>query len=147
MKLFSEHSIGTVDARLWVGDARDCLQRLPRQSVDLIVTSPPYFVGKEYDSSQHVGDFVEELRRVVPAMLNCLKPGGSLCWQVGNHVLNGRLTPLDAIVISELRSVETLILRNRIIWTFGHGTILRSASVVATRLSYGIRRETSTIST
>jgi adenine-specific DNA-methyltransferase len=122
MKLFSEHSLGTTEARLWWGDARTGLQRLPHQSVDLIVTSPPYFVGKEYDSSQRVGDFVAQLRRVLPPMINCLKPGGSLCWQVGNHVQKGCLTPLDAIIVAELWSIGALILRNRIIWTFGHGT-------------------------
>ncbi|MGO4128851.1 site-specific DNA-methyltransferase [Inquilinus sp. YAF38] len=104
-----------------MGDALDCLERLSPASVDLIVTSPPYFVGKEYDASQSVKDFVAEIRRVLPAMMRCLKPGGSLCWQVGNHVQNGRLTPLDAVIVAELQSDNIFLLRNRIVWTFGHG--------------------------
>ncbi len=121
MKLFSEHTSGSTMARLWHGRARDCLEQLLPESVDLIVTSPPYFVGKEYDASQSVADFVTELRQVLPGMTRCLKPGGSLCWQVGNHVQNGRLTPLDAIIVGQLQLDDTFVLRNRIIWTFGHG--------------------------
>jgi adenine-specific DNA-methyltransferase len=90
--------------------------------VDLVVTSPPYFVGKEYDTSINVADFVTELRRTIPGIVASLKNGGSVCWQVGNHVNKGRLTPLDAIIVGELASHPDLILRNRIIWTFGHGS-------------------------
>ena len=45
-----------------------------------------------------------------------------MCWQVGHHVKDGVATPLDALVyIAALDSPE-LILRNRIVWTFAHGT-------------------------
>lgn len=122
MKLFSKFTLNSVNAFLNQGKAHELLSQLPSESVDLIVTSPPYFVGKEYDTSKSVTDFVAELKLVLPEMSRSLKAGGSLCFQVGNHVQNGRLTPLDAVIVGLLQLNESFILRNRIIWTFGHGT-------------------------
>lgn len=109
-------------AELWLGDAKAHLEALPDESVDLLLTSPPYFVGKEYDTSRALADFAAEVRRVSPEIERVLRPGGSICWQVGNHVDDGRLTPLDAVLYGIFAEREDLILRNRIIWTFGHGT-------------------------
>jgi len=121
MELFSKRNYGQAEGYLWQGDANEFLLKLPPTSVDLVVTSPPYFVGKEYDASRRIEDFSVEFQRVLPAILRCLKPGASVCWQVGNHVQNGRITPLDAIIIARLQSSQDLVLKNRIIWTFGHG--------------------------
>lgn len=95
---------------------------MPPGSVDLVVTSPPYFLGKEYDTSRSIQDFRLEIRRAIPAISHALRPGASICFQVGNHVQKGALTPLDAIIINEMLQYEDFILRNRIIWTFGHGS-------------------------
>lgn len=109
------------------GDCIELLRKLPDASVDLVITSPPYCIGKAYEDphndiktfkKQHT-DIFEELYRVV-------KPGGSICWQVGYHISDKCVIPLDCIVydiftsLSEQRNYP-LILRNRIIWTFGHG--------------------------
>lgn len=109
-----------LQAELRQMDAFRLLEELPANSIDLIVSSPPYFMGKEYDTSTSVDDFIDAHKRLFPLLLACLKPGGSLCWQVGNHVADGVLVPLDALVFSSFQSKE-LLLRNRIVWTFGHG--------------------------
>jgi adenine-specific DNA-methyltransferase len=102
-------------------DAFDFLKSLDEGSVDLIVSSPPYFMGKEYDQSKNIDDFVDIHQRLLPALTRALRPGGSICWQVGNHAHAGVITPLDALVFAAFRSPD-LSLRNRIVWTFGHGT-------------------------
>lgn len=102
-------------------DAFEFLAGLPKSSVDLVISSPPYFMGKEYDRSTKVGDFIEDHTKLLPLLLACLRPGGSICWQVGNHVRDGVVTPLDALVFAAFQS-EELFLRNRIVWAFGHGT-------------------------
>jgi adenine-specific DNA-methyltransferase len=112
----------SVNASLWLGDALAFLGSLPNDSVDLMVTSPPYFMGKEYDRSRSLRDFRGELARVAPEIVRVIRPGGSLCWQVGNHVHRGEITPLDTVIIELLSGETELALRNRIIWTFGHGT-------------------------
>jgi adenine-specific DNA-methyltransferase len=108
--------------QLCLADAYELVSSLPSRSIDLFLSSPPYFVGKEYDRSRSLRDFEAEIKRLAPEVIRVLKPGGSMCWQVGNHVSNGKSIPLDAVVIALLRTKKRVVLRNRIIWTFGHGT-------------------------
>jgi adenine-specific DNA-methyltransferase len=103
-------------------DASTFLSALPEGSVDLFICSPPYFIGKEYDRSAEVADFQKEHEALLPLLVRALKPGGSLCWQVGSHVRSKRVIPLDVIVYNVFAASSELALRNRIIWTFGHGT-------------------------
>ena len=107
--------------RLKVQDAFEFLENLKPGSVDLIVSSPPYCMGKEYDKSLSVDDFKADHKRLAPLLVRALRDGGSLCWQVGHHVRNGVSVPLDAIVYAIFAEQPGLFLRNRIIWTFGHG--------------------------
>ncbi|MGX1317651.1 DNA modification methylase [Bradyrhizobium sp. USDA 377] len=93
----------------------------PWPSVDLFVCSPPYFIGKEYDRSSSIDGFERDHERLLPLLTRALKDGGSICWQVGNHVANGAIIPLDAVVYQIFRREPKLLLRNRIVWTFGHG--------------------------
>jgi adenine-specific DNA-methyltransferase len=102
-------------------DAFQLLSQLTPGSVDLIVCSPPYCMGKEYDTSAKIRDFRRDHKRLAPLLARALKEGGSLCWQVGSHVRNGVLVPLDAIVYPIFAAQPGMFLRNRIIWTFGHG--------------------------
>jgi adenine-specific DNA-methyltransferase len=110
-----------VSIRLEVQDAFEFLAKLKPGSVDLIVSSPPYCMGKAYDRSRSVTDFVADHERLAPLLVRALKNGGSLCWQVGHHVKNGVVVPLDALVYRIFSEREELFLRNRIVWTFGHG--------------------------
>jgi adenine-specific DNA-methyltransferase len=106
-------------------DALLFLARLKPGSVDLIVSSPPYFMGKEYDTSLKIEDFIAAHERIAPLLVRALKAGGSLCWQVGHHVKNGVSVPLDVLVYPIFHGQGQLYLRNRIVWTFGHGVHAR----------------------
>jgi adenine-specific DNA-methyltransferase len=110
-----------VSAHLEVRDAFEFLAELPAGSADLIVSSPPYCMGKEYDTSVSVQDFKADHRRLAPLLIRALKEGGSVCWQVGHHVQNGVVVPLDAVVYPIFAAQKGLFLRNRVVWTFGHG--------------------------
>lgn len=103
-------------------DAASFLTNLPKASVDLMITSPPYFVGKEYDRSSSVADFEREIARTLECLRHKIKPGGSLCWQVGYHVKDNLVVPLDVLIYNAMTAYPEFRLRNRIIWTFGHGT-------------------------
>lgn len=106
---------------LFQGDCNTCLKWIPDETIDVVITSPPYFMGKEYDRSSRIEDFVEAHKAVLPEILRVTKPGGSVCWQVGYHIRNGVTVPLDYLVYNVFAEAEDLRLRNRIIWTFGHG--------------------------
>lgn len=109
------------------GDCKEMLHHLPSESVDLIITSPPYCMKKEYeDSHNDIRSFRLQHEIIFEDLYRVLKPHGSICWQVGYHVSETCVIPLDYIVydIFTRRSEEykdPLILRNRIIWTYGHG--------------------------
>lgn len=108
----------------------DCLQamrRLKKESVDIVVTSPPYCMKKAYESPKDdVNTFIKLHKRIFNQLYRVLKPGGSVCWQVGYHVSEACLVPLDYVVYETFTRLSAkkplpLILRNRIVWTFGHG--------------------------
>ena len=103
------------------GDWRELLDQMPDESVDLTVTSPPYCIGKSYDTSRSVDDFRQEHKTIIPRIVDITKTGGNICWQVGYHVKNSALTPLDFVVHEIFSSIPSITLRNRIIWAFNSG--------------------------
>lgn len=102
-------------------DALAFLGDLPAESVDLAISSPPYFIGKEYDTSRRLADFIQLHEQLSTLLVRAIKPGGSICWQVGNHVRDNVVVPLDALVYAAFSKSPALRLRNRIVWIFGHG--------------------------
>jgi adenine-specific DNA-methyltransferase len=78
-------------------------------------------MGKEYESSKSVDDFISAHRLVLPEIARVTRDGGSICWQVGYHVRQQAAYPLDYPVFSILSAIKGLTLRNRIIWSFGFG--------------------------
>ena len=108
-------------AALCQGDCFDLISKLPDGCVDLVVTSPPYCMGREYEKTTSVRDFLLAHKRVLPEIIRITKPGGSICWQVGYHISKGSAYPLDYAIYSILEDNKEVVLRNRIIWSFGHG--------------------------
>ncbi|MBA2524487.1 MAG: site-specific DNA-methyltransferase [Pyrinomonadaceae bacterium] len=97
------------------------MRGLPDDSMKLIVTSPPYNIGKSYERRASLNNYMEAQREVISECVRLLDPFGSICWQVGNHVTKeGEIIPLD-IVLYPLFKSHNLRLRNRIIWHFEHG--------------------------
>jgi len=114
------------DLILHHGDCMELLQQLPDGLVKLIVTSPPYNLGKEYENKLSVEDYVSQQRRIIEECIRVLHPQGSICWQVGNFVENGvgskaaAIIPLD-VILYPIFMENGLKMRNRIVWRFGHG--------------------------
>ena len=96
------------------------MRRLPDESMHLIVTSPPYNIGKEYETRKSQQRYIDEQAACIAEAVRLVHPRGSICWQVGNHVDDGEVFPLD-IILYRLFKDFGLKLRNRIVWTFGHG--------------------------
>ncbi|MGN5596004.1 DNA-methyltransferase [Stutzerimonas nitrititolerans] len=101
-------------------DNIEFMHALPKESMQLIVTSPPYNIGKEYEKRTSRQVYIEEQAATIAEAVRLLSPQGSICWQVGNHVDDGEVFPLD-ILLYDLFKNHGLKLRNRIIWSFGHG--------------------------
>lgn len=116
-----------MEIRLINDDCISALKDMDDESVDLIVTSPPYCMKKAYESPEDdVATFRQCHEEIFSDIYRVLKIGGSVCWQVGYHVSEACVVPLDFMVYdtfirrSKKRKVP-FVLRNRIIWTFGHG--------------------------
>lgn len=108
------------DLCLYQGDCLDLLNSIPDSTIQLVATSPPYNIGKEYEKKQPIEDYIKWQEKIISECHRVLKPCGSICWQVGNYVNNGEIIPLDMILYPVFTKLG-MKLRNRIVWHFGHG--------------------------
>ena len=112
--------------RIYVGDARN-MSAIADNSIALIVTSPPYFAGKQYEEALGEGhvpaDYVEYLKMLHDVFAECarvLEPGGRIAVNVANL---GRkpYRSLAADVIQILQDQLRLLLRGEIVWIKSQG--------------------------
>jgi adenine-specific DNA-methyltransferase len=109
------------DYAMWQGRIESLLPLFPdRPLVDLIVSSPPYNIGKAYETRRALLLYVQWQESIIDQLVPRLKPGGSICWQVGTFVNANQIWPLD-IEFAPIFRRHGLQLRNRIVWHFGHG--------------------------
>ena len=107
---------------LWQrGDCFELIKDIPSESVQLILTSPPYNIGKEYEAKIDLARYLVDHEKLLSECQRILKPTGSICWQVGNYVEgSGEIIPLDIMLYRIFKKFD-FKLRNRIVWTYGHG--------------------------
>lgn len=101
-------------------DCISLLNKISDNSVDLIVTSPPYNIGKEYEVKTALSKYIEAQDEVIHECCRILKDTGSVFWQVGAFVDQGAHYPLDIKLFPIFESIG-MIPRNRIIWLRTHG--------------------------
>ena len=119
LKITGKFDIGA-DVVLYLGDTLDLLKQIPDKTAGLIVTSPPYNIGKPYEKKLNLQEYIEQQEKVIIESIRITKDDGSICWQIGNYVENGSIIPLD-ILLYPIFDRFGLKLRNRIVWHFGHG--------------------------
>tara|TARA_R110000744_G_C19366200_1_gene561935 strand:- start:3026 stop:4090 length:1065 start_codon:yes stop_codon:yes gene_type:complete len=106
-------------------DCIELLRSLPDESVDLVVSSPPYNIGKEYESKKALEVYLDEQKDVLRECCRVLKQSGSIFWQVGAYSNKGMLIPLDIRFFPIIESFG-MIPRNRIMWVRQHGLHARN---------------------
>lgn len=116
-KRYSENS----DVTLYHGDRLELLKQIPSGSAQLVVTSPPYNIGKSYERVVTLDDYLAQQEETIAESVRILADNGSLCWQVGNHITTDKeIIPLD-IPIHAICKRLGLKMKNRIVWHFEHG--------------------------
>jgi DNA modification methylase len=101
-------------------DTFACLQTLPSNFFRLIISSPPYNIGKTYEKQTNLEDYLQWQERIIAELCRTLCDNGSIVWQIGNYVEKGEVFPLDIYFYPVFKKMG-LRLRNRIIWHFEHG--------------------------
>jgi len=109
-------------AELILGDCNDVLDTLNDRSVQLVVSSPPYNIGKEYETDRRMSlnEYLSWLDPIVGKLCAKVAETGSICWQVGSYVSKGQVFPLDYYCFP-LFEKQGFQLRNRIIWRYNFG--------------------------
>lgn len=106
------------------GDALELIKNFGNNQFDLIITSPPYNIGKEYESKESIENYLRTQEVIIKELISKLSSRGSICWEVGNLIDRSgekpEIFPLD-IYYYQIFKRYGLKLRNRIIWHFGHG--------------------------
>ncbi|HEX7319495.1 MAG TPA: site-specific DNA-methyltransferase [bacterium] len=105
---------------VYPGDCLELLKTIPDSTLQLVVTSPPYNIGKEYEKKLNLHTYLEQQTEVIKECVRTLSDRGNICWQVGNYVNDGAIVPLDTILYPIFKDLG-LKMRNRIIWHFEHG--------------------------
>ncbi len=120
--------VGTIERtyspRAWItlyeGDCLEFLACIPDGEAHLVVTSPPYNMGKTYETRVTPEEYLTRQEQAIAEAVRVVAPQGSICWQVGNYVENGEVYPLDVLLYPAFKRLG-LYLRNRIVWSYGHG--------------------------
>lgn len=102
------------------GDCLNVLEKIDDGRFQLIITSPPYNIGKSYETKTSIENYLKSQEDIIRQLIRTLSEDGNLCWQVGNYLDKGEVYPLD-IYYYHIFKKYGLKLRNRIIWHFGHG--------------------------
>jgi adenine-specific DNA-methyltransferase len=118
--LYDEHFREGYDVVLGLSDVLEFVKDVPDESVKLVVTSPPYNIGKPYEERLELKEYLSWQEDVIEQCVRILDPKGSICWEIGNYIEDKEVFPLDVYFYRIFKDFE-LKLRNRIVWRFGHG--------------------------
>lgn len=114
----------SVNADYIHGDSLKILDTLISQEkkFQLVMTSPPYNMDKEYEKNQSIEIYSVEIEKIIEKLEKLLSNNGSICWQVGNYInpKTKELIPLD-IFYHGIFKKYGFFLKNRIIWHYEHG--------------------------
>lgn len=97
------------------GDCLDILKTIPEDSIDLIVTSPPYFAGQEYEKWKDIEEYISALDLWVFNLTRCLKDTGRVFWNVINSITQENINYPIALY-SWMALEKYLKFRDKITW-------------------------------
>jgi adenine-specific DNA-methyltransferase len=117
--------------RLYCGDCLDLLKRLPNDSLDLTVTSPPYNIGKEYEALRDVDDYIDWCAKWVSEIFRTTGRRGAFWLNLGYLQLPSRANAIPIPYL--LWDRVPFFLVQEVVWNYGAG--------VACRLSFSPRNE------
>lgn len=104
------------------GDATAVLRNFPTESIDMVITSPPYWSQRQYADCTAIGgeetihDYIASLLRVFAEVKRVLKPNGSLWLNIGDDYDSKNLCGVPWRVAIAMQDSRGWILRNAVVW-------------------------------
>jgi DNA modification methylase len=114
-----------IENKIICGETLSILKKLPDKSVQMIVTSPSYFLGKSYEKDHKFEEYLEEHRKIIEECKRVLKDNGAIFWNVAQTIREGEVFPLGAYFYEIFKDLG-FYLKNWIIWKFEGGETPRS---------------------
>lgn len=111
---YEENPLPTSAENVIFCKSSELMAELPDKCIHLMVTSPPYNVGKAYDQDLTLDEYRSLIKRVMKEVYRVLVPGGRVCFNIAN-VGRKPYIPLDAYITEDILSVGFLM-RGQIIW-------------------------------
>ena len=91
-----------------IGNCIDVMhQKIKKKSIQTVVTSPPYNIGKSYEIKKPLDEYLEDQKKTLIECVRVLKDKGSICWQVGTFVNKTEIIPLDILIYNSLVLLTT----------------------------------------
>lgn len=115
--------------KIIVGNCFDLIQDIPDNSIDLVVTSPPYFNQRNYNHAEQVGqestppEYIGIMVILMREMVRVIKPTGSILMNMGDRVVDGTLQLIPyCFAVETLKNIQTASLVNTITWVKSNPT-------------------------
>lgn len=113
------------------GDSLKVLEQIPNDSIDCVVTSPPYYMKREYlgggiGLEKTYQDYIESLLKITAEVYRVLKPTGSFWLNIGDSYKNKQLLNIPYRMAIRMQDEQKWILRNTVIWDKMKGAMSNS---------------------
>lgn len=118
-----DNIIESFNKKIICGDTLSILKKIPDESVNLIITSPSYYLGKKYEDYESFEQYIEDHKEIIRECKRVLTADGGIFWNVAQTLLDKKkkeITPLGAIFYNIFKE-EEYFLKNWIIWKFEGG--------------------------
>jgi len=119
----SNININNITNKLICGNSIELLKRLPSNSVNLVITSPPYFKQRDYGLGKEeigrertVDDYINNLLKVFHECVRIIREDGSIVFNLGDKYQNGNLLLIPYRFAIEVLKKENVKLVNQIVW-------------------------------
>ncbi len=104
-----------------IGDVYECLKKIPSKSISVVVTSPPYWNLRDYESDNQLGrettpqEYVESIVNVGEEILRVLKDDGAYFLNIGDTYVNQNLQMIPQRIAISMQE-RGWLLRNQLVW-------------------------------
>jgi len=108
--------------KIYCGDCNEVLQDIPSNSIDLVITSPPYFQQREYGGGNGVGneksvdEYIESIMKTFRQCVRVTKKTGSIVFNLGDKYLDGNLLLVPYRFAIEVQKEKLAKLINELTW-------------------------------